>query len=117
MIPFSVSVMYFRRNGNIMAQYISYYRFQEAFDSVRREVLYNILIEFRIPRKRVGIIIMCLNETYSRVRIGKYLTKFPIETGLRRRRIITIDFKLCFEICHACQIELDTSAFGLSLSC
>jgi hypothetical protein len=39
-------------------------------DSVRREALYNILIEFGIPRKLVGLIKMCLNETYSRVRIG-----------------------------------------------
>jgi hypothetical protein len=45
--------------------------FKKAYDSVRREVLYNILIEFGIPRKLVGLIKMCLNETYSRVRIGK----------------------------------------------
>jgi hypothetical protein len=32
-------------------------------DSVRREALYNILIEFGIPRKLVGLIKMCLNET------------------------------------------------------
>jgi hypothetical protein len=36
--------------------------------------LYNILIEFGIPRKLVGLIKMCLNETYSRVRIGKNLS-------------------------------------------
>jgi hypothetical protein len=32
--------------------------------SVRREVSYNILIEFGTPRKLTGIIQMCLNETY-----------------------------------------------------
>jgi hypothetical protein len=31
----------------------------KAYDSVRREVLYNILIEFGIPRKLVGLIKMC----------------------------------------------------------
>ena len=36
--------------------------------SVRREVLYNILIEFEIPKKLVRLIKMCLTETYSRVR-------------------------------------------------
>jgi hypothetical protein len=46
--------------------------FKKAYDSVRREVLYNILIEFGIPRKLVGLIKMCLNETYNTVRIGKY---------------------------------------------
>jgi hypothetical protein len=45
--------------------------FKKAYDSVRREELYNILIEFGIPRKLVGLIKMCLNETYSRVCIGK----------------------------------------------
>jgi hypothetical protein len=48
-------------------------------------VLYNILIGFGIPRKLVGLIKMCLNETYSRVRIGKSLSvKFTIETGLKQ---------------------------------
>jgi hypothetical protein len=40
--------------------------FKKAYDSVRREVLYNILIEFGIYRKVVGLIKMCLNETYSK---------------------------------------------------
>jgi hypothetical protein len=31
--------------------------FKKAYDSVRGEVLYNILIEFGIPRKLVGLII------------------------------------------------------------
>jgi hypothetical protein len=35
--------------------------FKKAYDSVRRETLYNILIEFGIPRKLVGLIKMCLN--------------------------------------------------------
>jgi hypothetical protein len=52
------------------------YSLKKAYDSVRRGVLYNILIEFGIPRKLVGLIKMCLNETYSTVRIGKNLTHF-----------------------------------------
>jgi hypothetical protein len=49
-----------------------------------REVLYNILIEFGIPRKLAGLIKMCLNETYIRVRIGKLQSdKFPIQNGLK----------------------------------
>jgi hypothetical protein len=45
--------------------------FKTTNDSVRSEALYNIIIEFGIPRKLVGVIKMCLNETCSRVRIGK----------------------------------------------
>jgi hypothetical protein len=37
--------------------------FKKAYDSLRREVLYNILSEFRIPRKLVGLIKIFVNET------------------------------------------------------
>jgi hypothetical protein len=48
--------------------------FKKAYDSVRRKILYNILIESGIPTELVGLIKMCLNETYSRVQVGKYLS-------------------------------------------
>ena len=36
--------------------------FQKAYDSVRREVLYSILIEFGIPKKLVRLIKICLTN-------------------------------------------------------
>jgi hypothetical protein len=59
--------------------------FKKAYDPVRREVLYNILVEFGIPMKLVRLIKMCLNETYSRVWVSKHLSDmFPIKNGLKQ---------------------------------
>ena len=59
--------------------------FKKAYDSVRREVLYKILIEFGIPMKHVRLIKMSLTEKYSRVRVGKNVSdKFPISNGLKQ---------------------------------
>jgi hypothetical protein len=58
-------------NGTVHQLFID---FKKAYDTVRREALYNILIDFGIPRKLVGLIKMCLNEIFSRVRIGKNLS-------------------------------------------
>jgi hypothetical protein len=58
---------------------------KKTYDSVRREVLYNILIVFWVPMKLVRLIKMCLNETYSKVRTSKNLSEnFTIQNGLRR---------------------------------
>jgi hypothetical protein len=45
---------------------------KKADDSLRKEVLYNILTEFGIPVKRVRLINKRLNETYGTVRVGKH---------------------------------------------
>jgi len=58
---------------------------KKAYDSVRWEVLYNILIEFCISMKLARLIKVCLNETYSRVQVGKHLSDmFPVRNGLKQ---------------------------------
>jgi hypothetical protein len=69
-------------NGTVHQLFID---LKKAYGSVRREALYNILIAFGIPRKLVGLIKMCLNETYSRVSVGKNLyDRFTIQNGLKQ---------------------------------
>jgi hypothetical protein len=69
-------------NGMVHQLFID---FKKAYDSVRREVLYSIIIEFGIDRKQVGLIKMCLNETYSTVHIGKLQSdKLPLQNGLKQ---------------------------------
>ena len=59
--------------------------FKKVYDSVKREVLNNILIEFVISTKLVRLIKMCLNETCSRIQVGKHLSDmFPVRNGLKQ---------------------------------
>ena len=63
---------------------------KKAYDLVRREVLYNILIEFGVPMKLARLIKISLNETYSTVRVGKHLSDmFPIKNGLKQGGVLS----------------------------
>jgi hypothetical protein len=55
--------------------------FKKAYGSIRTEVLYNIPIEFGVPMNPVRPIKMCLNETYSKVCIGKHLSYTSSKRG------------------------------------
>jgi hypothetical protein len=69
-------------NGTVHQLFID---FKKAYDSIKREVLYNILLEFGIPKKLVRLIKMCLNATYSKFRIRKlWSDTFPIQNGLKQ---------------------------------
>jgi hypothetical protein len=73
--------------------------------------------------KLVRLIKMCLNEVYGKVCIGKYLfDNSPTQDGLKQGdAFITIDFQLCFRMCHyevprkpgGTEIKWDTSAVVL----
>jgi hypothetical protein len=74
MSTFFSLVRYWKKCGSTRRQYISFVDFKKAYDSVRRAVLYNILIDFGIPMKLIKLIEMCLNETYHKLLIGKHLS-------------------------------------------
>ena len=73
--------------------------FKKAYDSVRRDVLYNILIEFDITMNVVKQIKMCVDETYTRVQVGKNLSgMFPIRNGLKQGgALMPLLFNFAFE--------------------
>ena len=84
-IIYSAFVKYLRKNFNTMKQCIS------SFQTSRKLMIQsggwscNILIEFGIPVKLVRLTKVCLNETYSRVWVGKNLSgMFPIRNGLKQ---------------------------------
>jgi hypothetical protein len=86
-------------NGTVHQLFID---FKKAYDSFKREVLYNNLVEFGAPKKLVRLIKMCLNETYSKVRVGKLLSdKFPLQNGLKQGDALSpllFDFALDYTI-------------------
>jgi hypothetical protein len=52
---------------------------------VRREVLYNILVELASLMKLVRLIKLSLNESYSKVSIAKHFSEsFPFQNGLKQ---------------------------------
>jgi hypothetical protein len=82
LIRFSAFVRYWRKkweyNETVHHLFI-------GFKKVRREVLYNILIEFGVPMKLVRLIKISLNETHCKVRIDKYLSEsLRIQNGLKQ---------------------------------
>jgi hypothetical protein len=73
-------------------------RFKKAHDSIRREVLYNILIKFGVPMKLVRLIKMCLNEMYSKVHVGKHLSdNFHTHHRLKRDDLLPLLFNFALE--------------------
>jgi hypothetical protein len=72
--------------------YKLFIEFKTAYDSVRREVLYNVLIEFGVSRKLVRVIKLCLNETYNK----RSYDDFPNQNGLIKEMPLCACFQLLF---------------------
>jgi hypothetical protein len=55
--------------------------FKKAYDSVKREEPYNILVGFEVPMVIDRLIKMCLHEMNNKAHIGNH---FPIQNGLKQ---------------------------------
>jgi len=64
---------------------------KKAYDSVRRETLYNIYIEFGVPMK-LARLIMCLNVTYSSVWVGRHLSDIFVIIFLKKEMFSVFPF-------------------------
>jgi hypothetical protein len=74
-------------NGTVHQHFID---FKNVYESVSREMIYSNLIEFGILRKLVGLLKMCLNDTYSTVGIGNLQSdKFRIQNGLKEGDVLS----------------------------
>ena len=67
LIIYSVFIKYLEKKWEYNeAVHQLYIDFKKSYDSVRREVLYNVLVEFGVTVKVVRLVKICLNETCSR---------------------------------------------------
>jgi hypothetical protein len=83
---YSEFVKYLRKSGNTMKQCISYsMTSRKPVDQLRGRSCIKILIGSGIPTKLLKLIKMCLNETYSIIRVGKHLSDmFLVKNGLKQ---------------------------------
>lgn len=59
--------------------------FQKAYDSIIREKMFEILESFKIPKKLIQMVKVCLHESKGRVKVGNSLSDpFDIKCGLKQ---------------------------------
>jgi hypothetical protein len=73
--------------------------FEKACNSVKREVLYNVPVEFGMPMKLVRPVEMYLNKTCSKLHVDKNVSDaFPIQYGLKQGdSLLPLLFKFALE--------------------
>jgi len=88
--------------------------FKKAYDSVRREVLYNVPIESGIPMKLVRLI-KCVTEMYSRVWVGKNLSDmFPNRDTLKQGDAVSpLPLNFALE-CAIRRVQVNQDGFELN---
>jgi sorting nexin-29 len=80
-------------------EYQLYIDYKQAYDSINRAELVEIMKEFEIPMKLLRLVKMTLANTDSKVKIqGKLSPSFETAIGLRQGdSLSTLSFNLCME--------------------
>ena len=92
-----------------------YIDFKKAYDSIKREKMYEILTRWGIPKKLANLVQVCLKDTRGRVRIGNQMSEtFNIHSGLKQGDALSpLLFNLVLE--YAIK-EMQKSNDGLQLN-
>ena len=81
--------MFLGKEWNTMRQCINYLWTSRKTDSVKMEVMCNILFQFGIPVEMVKVIKWSQNKTYNRVRVDKRLSEvFLIKNGSKKEMLL-----------------------------
>jgi hypothetical protein len=107
LIKYSASIKYWRKKCVYNRTVHLFIDFERAYDSVRREVLYNIPIKCGVFMQLASLIKICLNGNYSKVHTGKNLPNaFPIPNGLKQGYGLSPLLFTFTRICHQEGLEL-----------
>jgi hypothetical protein len=78
----------------------SAFDFEKAYDSVRKEVLYNIIVGFGVSMNLVRLIKLRLKETHSNFRRSKHWSyTLPRKNGLEKGDTLSRCFSALLIIC------------------
>jgi hypothetical protein len=74
--------------------YQLFINFKKVYNLFRREILYNIVIEFYIPMELVRLIKTCLNEICRRVHIDNHLSVALLNCTISFWTVLIFDINL-----------------------